>query len=60
MTDNTYYFISVTLNTLRQTNDSTVMLSWFQNMTQEGGGDCPEYAYHGLLDGKWNDLDLYW
>ncbi|KAK3085862.1 hypothetical protein FSP39_009795 [Pinctada imbricata] len=42
----------LSLNTLMQTNDSREMLTWFQNLTQEGGGDCPEYAFHALLDGN--------
>lgn len=39
----------VSLNHVRSTTDGYEMISWIQDMKQEGGGDCPEFSFHGLL-----------
>lgn len=36
---------------MRSTTDGYEMISWIQDMKQEGGGDCPEFSFHGLLAG---------
>ncbi|XP_061188892.1 von Willebrand factor A domain-containing protein 7-like [Saccostrea echinata] len=40
----------VSLNTIRNTTDGYEMISWIRNLKQEGGGDCPEYSFGGLLE----------
>nr|XP_022336053.1 von Willebrand factor A domain-containing protein 7-like [Crassostrea virginica] len=39
----------VSLNTIRNTTDGYEMISWIRDLKQEGGGDCPEYSFNGLL-----------
>lgn len=41
---------------MRSTTDGHEMISWIQDMKQEGGGDCPEFSFHGLLAGTAIDI----
>ncbi|XP_062583165.1 von Willebrand factor A domain-containing protein 7-like [Saccostrea cucullata] len=40
----------VSLNTVRNTTDGYEMITWIRNLKQDGGGDCPEYSFTGLLE----------
>lgn len=44
---------------MRSTTDGYEMISWIQDMKQEGGGDCPEFSFHGLLAGIATAIIIY-
>ena len=45
------FFPVYTDTTLRTTTDGTEMKQWLHNLTAHGGGDCPEMALTGIING---------
>lgn len=38
--------------TIRKTKDGSEMKQWLHGMTAHGGGDCPEMAMAGIVNGS--------
>lgn len=49
---NIYGVLLANLTIYKETKNAATMKQWLKNITVSGGGDCPEYAMSGLVQGK--------